>query len=307
MKTLLPKLIPLFALTFLGSPCARRRPTPRQKANLFLPLLLLAGGTLGSATAQQVYLDFDQYPVPTASQLTQVGSPHTEDGLQLTSMVNATTSLGFWIPGPLATTAYAGTKTFFPFPDFQNRKATITLSTTNGRRFTLKSLRLHPSAINNNQNVTFVANNQTGNLWTKSAQTGNSLAGTVVTFDSHFENLVSVYWELGPPAPGQVPNRHQLSEFLVEFQPQLTTTGAITVNEATGVASVPFASPRPGLPTPRCPTWSMLAPPRSPQISIILPARPDLASPSSRRARRRRKCWFPSSMIPLWNLLKRSR
>jgi hypothetical protein len=189
-------------------------------------LALLALGCLAAATAsraQVVVFDFDQHPVSANANNTTVFLPYSEHGLQLDATKNVV------IPGML-NGMYRGVKTFVPWVN-AGGSSVYTLTSTNGRRFTVKSLRLHPT-FSGDKTVAFTANNQTGNLWLQAGQTGAAPEGTLLTFNSHFQNL---YWT------ATANNEHHISALTVEFQHLLSAPAAITVPEASGSAMVPIS------------------------------------------------------------------
>lgn len=194
-------------------------------------LALAAGGMLTAAPtadAQTVVFDFDQYPIP-VSLNTTVFLPYDEEGLRLDSNKDVI------IPAQNNAGQYLGIKSFSPMPASGGAAASFTLSSTNGKRFKVRSLRLHPSGpapFGSNVSVTFWAAYGNGNVFSLTAQSGTATAGTLVTFGSQFENLTSFYWTRSGT------NAHQISELTVEFDGTLSLPQLSTFSEAGGAASI---------------------------------------------------------------------
>lgn len=201
-------------------------------------LALAAGGMLTAAPtadAQTVVFDFDQYPIP-VSLNTTVFLPYDEEGLRLSSNKDVI------IPAQNNAGQYLGIKSFSPMPASGGAAASFTLSSTNGKRFKVRSLRLHPSGpapFGSNVSVTFWAAYGNGNVFSLTAQSGTATAGTLVTFGSQFENLTSFYWTRSGT------NAHQISELTVEFDGTLSLPQLSTFSEAGGAASIPVSLTHP--------------------------------------------------------------
>ena len=212
---------------------AHDRPFPSMKPSPlnYSAFATLAIASLTSAFAQQVYFEFDQYtPLPSASNTT-VFPPYDEDGLRISSNKNII------IPGQLSVNN-PGVKTFIPM-GAGAAVANYSITSTNGRKFTVKSLRLHPASAGTNVNVSFFAAYGNGNLWSAGASSGAALTGTQVVFDSHFENLTGFSWGASNA------NTHQISALLIEFQPEVTMTAALTATENSGSATLPVSMTSP--------------------------------------------------------------
>lgn len=191
---------------------------------------------LAPLQAEIVEFNLDQVPMP-ASGSVAIASPQNEQGLRLEN-----NSGGFFVVGP-ASQSFTGVKAFVPAVLSTNQPVNMQLYSPTGRPFALRSVTLHPYIAGTAVNVAFTGWFN-GNGWSQSHSTGTALAGRTVTFNSNFDRIGALQWQM--QAVGGVYQRFQISRIVVEFDGVLSTPSEIVVNEAAGTASIPIrlAHPR---------------------------------------------------------------
>jgi hypothetical protein len=189
----------------------------------------------GVSQAEIVKFDLDALPIPTGS-FSAHSTPYDEQGLRLVSSTS-----GITLIGPLSS-SFTGTKAYFPSL-LGSSTITMQLFSPAGRRFTVKSATIHPFYAGASASIPF-AGAWGGNVFTQSHATGTALAGTTVTFNSNFQRIGNLSWQM--TYSGGLYNRFQISSIVVEFDGVLSTPSEIVVNEAAGTASIPIhlAHPR---------------------------------------------------------------
>jgi Calx-beta domain len=215
--------------------------------SFLLKFTALAIGSAAVSKAEIVNLDLDALPIPTGS-FSPHGTPYDEQGLRLSSSTS-----GITLVGPLSS-SFTGTKAYFPTL-LGSSTITMQLFSPAGRRFTVKSATIHPFYAGASASIPF-AGAWGGNVFTQSHATGTALAGTTVTFNSNFQRIGNLSWQM--TYSGGLYNRFQISSIVVEFDGEMTTPAAITVAEAAGTAAVPVSldSPRS---TDTTVTWEVTA------------------------------------------------
>lgn len=199
---------------------------------------LLAALALGSSPAlrgEVVEFDLDQIPLPSAGS-TGHTLPHNEQGLRMEGNVGA-----FFVVGPISG-AFTGTKAFVSATLSSGQTVTMQLYSPAGRFFAVRSATIHPYINGQAVNVGFTGFFN-GNGSFQSHSTGAALAGTTVTFNSNFNRVSNLSWQM--TSTGGVYQRFQISRIVIEFEGTLTTS-SFTVAEAAGTAAVPVEldSPR---------------------------------------------------------------
>lgn len=195
------------------------------------PLLL----SLAVARAELVAFDLDLLPMPPSASVNH-SSPYNEDGLRLES-----SSFSFFVVGPISP-SFTGVKAFIPATFSSGQAITLQLYSPTGRFFAVRSATIHPYIAGQSTNVAFTRFFN-GNGSTQVHATGTSLAGTTVSFNSNFERVGNLTWQM--TSSGGVYQRFQISRIVVEFE-GTATTSSFTVAEAAGTVAVPVAldSPR---------------------------------------------------------------
>ena len=208
---------------------------------------VLAISSLSVARAEIVEFNLDQVPMP-ASGAVAVASPQNEQGLRMENNAG-----GFFVLGP-ASQSFTGVKAFVPAALSTNQPVNMQLYSTTGRPFALRSVTLHPYVAGTAVNVAFTSWFN-GNGWSQSHSTGTALAGRTVTFNSNFNRMGNLQWQM--QAVGGVYQRYQISSIVVEFDGTLTTA-PLTVAEAAGTAQVPIILDSPRT-TDTTVTWEVTA------------------------------------------------
>jgi hypothetical protein len=190
--------------------------------------------------ANIVAFDFDPVPLPVTPNVV-ITVPYDEEGLRLTMTVGGNPVSGFYMPAA-TNTYFSGVKAMVP-PFYSNGPTVMNLFSPTGRRFTVKSVTLHPQQVISSD-VTFTGS-YAGNSYQQTHSTGTNLAGITSTFNMNFQRISNLSWSLVPIGGGFV-NRHQVSSIVVEFDGVLTTSSALTFTESSGTAAIPIqlAAPR---------------------------------------------------------------
>ncbi len=207
---------------------------PHSARSFLLKLPALAMGAAAVSRAEIVNFDLDSLPIPIGS-FSPHSTPHDEQGLRLTSSTS-----GITLVGPLSS-SFTGTKAYFPTL-LGSSTITMQLFSPTGRRFTVKSATIHPFYAGASATIPFTGT-WGGFGYFQSHATGTALAGTTVTFNSNFQRIGNLSWQM--TYSGGLYNRFQISSIVVEFDGTLTTA-PLTVAEAAATAQVPIIldSPR---------------------------------------------------------------
>lgn len=190
---------------------------------------------LATLRAEIVEFDLDQVPMPTSCSV-GLALPHNEQGLRLESSVSSC-----FVVGPISN-AFTGVKAFTPATLSSGQPVTMQLYSPAGRFFAVRSATIHPYVNGQAVNIGFTRIFN-GNGSTQSQSTGTALAGTTVTFNSNFNRVGNLSWQM--TSSGGIYQRFQISRIVIEFDGILTTS-SFTVAEAAGTAAVPIQldSPR---------------------------------------------------------------
>jgi hypothetical protein len=193
-------------------------------------LITTAAGSL--ANAFPAVMDFSPLPSPTGAGQS-VPSVYTENDLRVSSTYSGASSLDFDMRGPTSP-YWSGVKALTP--RIHSAGVVIRLNTVSGRRFHLKSLRLHPS-VSGSVNVSFMGYPVSGGspvFYYDS--TGSSMSGRIVQFPASFSNLSRVEWINS----SQGTTAHQFSQIVAEFPPHLDCPTQTVVTEGQGMVNVPI-------------------------------------------------------------------
>lgn len=208
-------------------------PRPTRPLPILLPALALL--SLAVSRAEIVEFDLDLVPMPTSGSVS-LSLPYHEQGLRLDSSISSC-----FVVGPFSN-AFTGAKAFTPASQANGQATTMQLYSPAGRFFAVRSATIHPYTNGQAVNVGFTGTfNGFGSI--QSHSTGTALAGTTVTFNSNFNRIGNLSWQM--TSTGGIYQRFQISRLVIEFDGTLTTS-PITVAEAAGTAAVPIRldSPR---------------------------------------------------------------
>jgi Calx-beta domain len=190
---------------------------------------------LAPLQAEVVEFDLDQVPMPTSGSVA-LALPYNEQGLRMES-----TFTSCFVVGP-ANSSFTGVKALTPPSQANGQPVNMQLYSPAGRIFAVRSATIHPYTNGQAVNIGFTRFfNGSGS--TQGQSTGTALAGTTVTFNSSFNRVGNLSWQM--TSTGGIYQRFQISRIVVEFDGTLTTT-SFTVTEAAGTAAVPIQldSPR---------------------------------------------------------------
>ncbi len=181
----------------------------------------LVFATATPLVAGTVVMDFDHLAGSNVG--TTHAAPILEDGLRL-SVTGGNTAQAFklFIGGNFDTGHKALT------PKWTN--TTSVLTAASGSTFDLVSLRLSPLAANLAANVTFVGTKPGGATVSQTFPTGTALAGTVRTFGTDFQGVLSVSWLMD----GSGAQYHQFDDITARLPPLVTVPADVTLPEAAG-------------------------------------------------------------------------
>lgn len=236
-------------LAFLA--CPTRSPLPKIAA--------MAALLANVSRAEIVNFDLDALPIQTGLFTSQT-TPYDEQGLRLSSSTGGISLIGS------SNNSFCGTMAYIPYL-LGSTSITMQLFSPTGRRFTVKSATIHPYHSGASATIPFIGG-WGGNLYSQSHATGTALAGVTVNFNSNFQRVGNLTWQM--TYSGGVYNRFQISSIVVEFDGEMTTPAAITVAEAAGMATVPIHldSPRS---TDTTVTWEVTAETATPPADFAFP------------------------------------
>lgn len=204
-------------------------PFARAVRPLLFQVPALALISAAALRAEIVEFDLDQVPMPTSGSVA-LPLPYNEQGLRLESSVSSC-----FVVGP-SSNSFTGVKAFTPATLSSGQTVTMQLYSPAGRFFAVRSATIHPYTNGQAVNIGFTRFFN-GNGSTQGHSTGTALAGTTVTFNSGFNRVGNLSWQM--TSTGGIYQRFQISRIVVEFDGTLTTT-SFTVNEAAGTAAVPI-------------------------------------------------------------------
>lgn len=184
--------------------------------------------------ANIVAFDFDPLPLP-AGPSVSVASPYDEDGLRLSISSGGNPVSSFFLIGATSS-SFTGVKAMAP-PPILSGPTVMSLFSPSGRRFTVKSVTLHPNQMISSD-VTFTGSHA-GISFQQTHSTGTNPAGITHTFDSNFQRISNLSWTLFANSGGFF-NRHQISSIVVEFDGVLTASSTLIFTESSGTAGIPI-------------------------------------------------------------------
>lgn len=207
-----------------------------------LPALALVTALLGTAArAGQAVMDFDSQPGGSLQ------SPYTEDGLKAECLYSDNSHTSWQI-----ITAGQGNTGHKAIKTNNSGSTTNRITAVSGRPFTLVSLRLSPFVLQ--ANITFTGRKANAATVTQVFSTGTDLAGTVRTFSSDFQDIVSFEWN----ATTASSTACSVDDITVHLPSRILVTPAVTVTEGAGSVSLGVSFDEPLL-NPLSLTWQALA------------------------------------------------
>ena len=180
-------------LAFLA--CPTRSPFPKIAA---LAVLLAS-----VSRAEIVNFDLDALPIQTGLFTSQT-TPYDEQGLRLSSSTGGISLIGS------SNNSFCGTMAYIPYL-LGSTSITMQLFSPTGRRFTVKSATIHPYYSGASATIPFTGG-WGGNLYSQSHATGTALAGVTVNFNSNFQRVGNLSWQM--TYSGGLYNRFQISSIV---------------------------------------------------------------------------------------------